>query len=257
MGILGENELYLFASARHTDVECVLHINIYAEIVIVTSGVLNMTVGNNEYSISQGGAVFITPFEPHSFHSQSPNKCHVLMFLKELVPYFFEFLKNRVAKCHLFSPSRSSFELTEKILPKLYNNVDFTEASAVLAPLLYDIRSQCEFVERKYNLEIIESALRYIDIHFKEAISLSAVSEAIGVHPVTLSKVFSVKTGVGFNFYLKYLRSTYSAKLIKSTDMTFSQVAYESGFSSIRTFNRSFFEIYGMTPTRYKESDEI
>ena len=105
MGILQENELYLFTSARHTDVECVLHINIYAEIVIVTSGVLNMTVGNNEYSISQGDAVFITPFEPHSFHSQSPNKCHVLMFSKELVPYFFEFLKNQVAKCHLFSPS--------------------------------------------------------------------------------------------------------------------------------------------------------
>ena len=257
MGILGENEFYLFASARHTDVECVLHINIYAEIVIVTSGVLHMTVGDNEYSVSKGSAVFITPFEPHSFHSQSHNKCHVLMFSKELVPYFFEFLKNRVAKCHLFSLSQSSYELAEKILPKLYNNADFTEASAVLAPILYDVRSQCEFVERKYNLEIIETALRYIDVHFKEAISLSTVSEAIGVHPVTLSKIFSVKTGVGFNFYLKYLRSTYSAKLIKSTDMTFSEVAYESGFSSIRTFNRSFFEIYGMTPSRYKESDEI
>ena len=96
MGILGE-ENYLFVSARHTDVEAVLHINAYAEIVIVTSGVLNMTVGRNAYSISEGEAVIVTPFEPHSFHSEKNNKCHVLMFSKELIPHFFEFL-NKITK---------------------------------------------------------------------------------------------------------------------------------------------------------------
>ena len=257
MSIIGEEDLYLFNSARHTDVECVLHINTYVEIVIVTSGVLNMTVGNNEYFINEGSAVFIMPFEPHSFHSKAHNKCHVLMFSKELVPYFFEFFKNRIPKSHLFSLSASAFELCERILPRIHNTADYTEALAVLAPLLYEVKNQCEFIERKYNLEIIESALGYIDMNFKENISLSSVAEAIGVHHVTLSKVFSLKTGVGFNFYLKYVRATYSASLIKRTDMPFSEVAYESGFLSIRSFNRSFFEIYGMTPTEYKASDEV
>jgi YesN/AraC family two-component response regulator len=257
MGILQENELYLFTSARHTDVECVLHINIYAEIVIVTSGVLNMTVGRNAYSISEGEAVFVTPFEPHSFHSEKNNKCHVLMFSKELVPHFFEFLNKRVPKNHLFSLSLPSLALAEKILPKSYNNVGFIEALAVLAPLVYDIRSQCEFTDGEYNLELIETALAYIDAHFKEALSLTSVAAAIGIHPVTLSKLFSSKTGVGFNFYLKYVRSSYAAKLIKSGDLSFSEIAYEAGFSCIRTFNRSFFEIYGKTPTEYKASEEI
>ena len=90
-------------------------------------------------------------------------------------------------------------------------------------------------------------------LHFKEEISLSSVAEALGIHPVTVSKSFSKYAGVGFNYYVQYLRCVYAAELITNTAMSLTEIAYESGFGSVRSFNRAFRGLYGITPEEYRE----
>lgn len=140
---------YLFFSAKHTDVECVTHIHITMEIVLVTDGVLNMTVNNKEYAVPQGYGVFVPPLEPHTFHSQNPNQCHVLMFSDEIVEYFSKFTKEHFFDRHIFPVSHTSMEMVNRILPGKANTVDWIRANAVIAPLCYDILCGCEIRERK------------------------------------------------------------------------------------------------------------
>ncbi|MBE6667950.1 MAG: AraC family transcriptional regulator [Ruminococcaceae bacterium] len=244
---------FLFSSVRHTDVECVTHIHVTMEIVLVTSGELNMTINGKEYVIPAGYGTFIPPFEPHMFHSKKVNECHVLMFAGEIADYFSNFTQTHLFTRHIFPISHASLDLVNRILPNETNTVDWISAIAVIAPLSYDIICGCDFEERKYPFD--ENAYRileYVNENFRENLTLDTVAHAVGVHPVTVSKIFTRHTGYGFSYYLQYTRCAYAAKLINVKSMTLSEIVYESGFGCIRSFNRAFLNVYGITPTEYK-----
>lgn len=246
---------FIFSSDRHIDVECVVHIHATMEIVIVNKGILTMTVDGIEYDIPKGHGLFIPPFSPHTFHSKEPNLCHVLAFSEVLVPYFFDFVKKNSPTMHLFKLSAASQELSERLLPDKSNSADYITAEAVLAPLCHDIFLGCRFESRKviFN-DTFSKVIDYIESHYTEDIDLESVACATGAHPVTVSKIFSKSTGVGFHYYLQYQRCSHAAYLLKNKNMSISEVAYESGFGSIRSFNRAFSAVYGITPTQYRRN---
>ncbi len=253
--LVGGNEKNSFSSERHTNVECVRHLHSHLEIIIVTEGVLNMRVSNSDYAINAGQGIFVSAFEPHEFHSPEYNKCTVLMFSRELVLNFCEFLQNKRTASHIFAVSDQSRALIERILPEKDSETGYFEVQAVLSPVCLDILQGCVFKEGNRVLEdSAERAFEYISTHFSEDISLASVARAVGLHPVTLSKTFSKKVGVSFNSCVQYLRCTHAATMIKSQSATFTEIAMACGFGSVRSFNRSFKTVYGVTPTEYKES---
>ena len=245
----------IFSSNRHIDVECVVHIHATMEIVIVNKGTLTMTADGKKYDIPEGHGLFIPPFSPHTFHSNEPNLCHVLSFSEVLVPYFFDFVKKNSPTMHLFKLSDASRELSERLLPNRSNSADYITAEAVLAPLCHDIYTGCRFEPRRVVLsDTFSRVIDYIEAHYTEDIDLEKVAHATGAHPVTVSKIFTKSTGVGFHYYLQYQRCSHAAYLLKNKNMSISEVAYDSGFGSIRSFNRAFFSVYNVTPTQYKKS---
>lgn len=244
---------FLFASERHKNVECILHMHATMEIVIVTEGTLEMTVNSRKYTISKGFGIFVPPFEPHSFHSPEGNECHVLIFSRELISYFSEHLKGFEIGRHIFAVSPPSLALSKEILPDENNCTDYLGAQALLAPLCRDIFNGCEFIKcRLQQRDSLRAAMEYMEKHFSEELDLETVSRAVGQHPSTLSKAFSSKTGIKFNFYLQYIRCSHAARLLQSSNMSITEAAYSSGFGSIRSFNRAFKSIYEVTPSEYR-----
>lgn len=249
---------FLFASARHRNVECVRHMHATMEIIIVTDGMLEMTVGDRIYSVPKRCGVFVPPFVPHSFHSPQSNDCHVLMFSRELVSYFFELLKSHEPNSHIFAVSTASFLLSEEILPNEANTTDYVCAQALLAPLCRDIFNGCNFQRRCHPQNgCLTAAMEYMEAHFQEDIDLEHVARAIGYHPSTLSKAFPKETGIKFNLYLQYIRCSNAARLIQSREMNLSEIAFSSGFGSIRSFNRAFKAFHGVTPSEYKNEGVV
>ena len=256
--VIDNNIPFLFASARHINVECNSHMHDNMEIIIVNEGILCMTVGGINYSVPRGHGVFVPPFAAHSFRSEEENECHVIMFSKSLVPYFYDLLGSHEPSRHIFAVSEPAYNLTEEILPNKNNTTDYICAQALLAPLCRDIYLQCEFKKTKVPLDdSLSTAMEYMETHFAEELELSRVAKAVGQHPTTLSKAFSKKAGVKFNFYLQYIRCYHAAELIKSGEVGITEAAYVSGFGSIRSFNRAFLNVYGVTPTQYKQGGSV
>ncbi len=253
-----QNVKFLFASARHTDVNCPRHLHDTMEIVLVTSGTLKMGIGGATYRIEAGRGVFIPPFTHHCFEAGGPNTCHVLMFSGELVTYFFQFIKMHTAKTLLFTPSRESFSLAEVLLPDSVNEVEPLCAQAVLSPLCHEICDQCGFLPRALlPQDALDRALDYIHTHFTEPLTAQQVAREVGLHPVTLSKGFRRSTGLPFNTYLNNLRCSHAAMLLKSSGINAAEAAFAAGFGSIRSFNRAFLNTYGVTPTQYRTAPII
>ncbi len=244
-----------FCSQRHVNVNCHLHLHFHMEIILVTEGTLNMTVAHQEYSISAGYGLFVPALTDHSFHSKSPNKCHVLMFSDELIPSFFEGYGKNLLSAHLFCVPKECQKLVEKYLPNERNRSDDLKALAVLAPLCIEIREQCQRQTDDFFLDDqFVKALEFINLHFDEELSLQKVAKEVGLHPVTLSKKFSKHSTVNFNSYLNYLRCTHAAMMIEKKKETISEIAFAVGFGSISSFNRAFKETFGVTPSSYKKS---
>ena len=248
---------YVFMSERHEDVRCDLHMHISPEIVLVSRGELRMSVRGKDYLIKAGEALFIAPFEAHSFTSETSNSCHVLMFSKDLLSYMSDFLRTNQIRNHLFSPSPSLVSLVDSYLPDGRNFADRKKAAAILAPFFFEIYVNCEFRERTQPLEDrLLFALEYVNNNFNTDLTLEDVARVAGLHPVTLSKSFSSRTGTTFGFFLKVLRSSHAAALINKETLSFTEIAFRSGFGTVRSFNRAFREIYGMTPTEYKRESK-
>lgn len=244
-----------FQSARHTDVNCGKHLHSSLEVIIVTEGVLNMEIGGNEYTIPAGLAAFVPQYTTHTFRSVQHNKAHVIMFTKSIAPYFTDFLKLHRPKNHIFKLSAEIMSIVEQLLPHEINNPNIFKAKAVSSLLINEIYDSCDFYRTTdSNFDTLFTAIVYMEAHFNEHITLESVAEKVGIHPVTLSRGFSSKATLSFSSYLNYLRCISAAETIKSENKTFAEISYQVGFGSIRSFNRAFRELYGVTPTEYRKS---
>ena len=246
-----------FFTQRHIDVECHSHVHIICEAVIVTSGVLDMEIGGKKYEIPKGRGVFISSLEPHSFHSREHNTCRVIEFSRDLLTKAFPFAKDMEVKRREFSVSPTTEAIIDELLSGDGWYVDEVRFLAVLAPLAFDVRRDAEFSEHAYlKGDTLLRVFKYIDEHFTEAITLSSVASALGIHPVSVSRIISVGAGTTFNRHLQNTRCLFAERLIRQGNMTFAEISYEAGFGSIRSFNRVFFQVHRRTPTDYKRECE-
>lgn len=94
-------------------------------------------------------------------------------------------------------------------------------------------------------------AVRYIQEHFNEDLTLSSVAREIGFSDAYLSALFKRAIGTGLKRYLTLLRITHARRLLETTDMNATDICYECGFRSYSGFFRAFKKITGFPPNRH------
>ena len=114
--------------------------------------------------------------------------------------------------------------------------------------------NNCGVVEKaKHEFDLYRKALTYITDHFTENINLEVVSNFVGVSTSHLSRVLNNSCGSSFSDILNALRIHHAKILLNETDMSISDVAYASGYGSLRNFNRIFKKNYGVTPKEMRK----
>lgn len=107
------------------------------------------------------------------------------------------------------------------------------------------------------NLSFIEQAVKIINTRLITDTSLDGVAAELGVHPVTLSRMFKKQTGVNFVQYLIRRRLQAAQALLLQTNKTVSEVAEEVGYLDYRFFRTQFKKEFGMTPREYRSQNGI
>jgi AraC-like DNA-binding protein len=78
--------------------------------------------------------------------------------------------------------------------------------------------------------------------------SLTAASRTLGLSETYLLRLFHDEVGQTFRRYLRRVRMTRAAKLVKETARPIKQIALECGYSDVSNFYRDFRSIYAITP---------
>ncbi len=242
-------------SKRHVNVTCPWHGNFEMEFVLVTKGTVKMRIQDDTYNINTGEGCYVMPFEPHSFDTEEYSECHVLMFASDIIRQFFDFLANHTADSRMFSVPDDILSVVERFLPDEDNTAELTEALACLMPICAEIKRQRVFTENKNRYDdIFIEALTIINENYTSQITLDAVAGEIGIDPATLSRKFSQNAKISFVKYINILRCDFAATQIRESDKTFTEIAYLSGFGSIRSFNRTFMKHMNCTPSEFRKN---
>lgn len=100
--------------------------------------------------------------------------------------------------------------------------------------------------------ERFDAVFNYLDRHFAEDLTLEDVAAVAGFSKFHFSRTFKQLSGSNFYEYLCHRRIKSSESLLMQPGMSISQIALQSGFSSVSTFNRTFKKMKGCTPTQYR-----
>ena len=104
--------------------------------------------------------------------------------------------------------------------------------------------------------EKIEGLIEHIHSNFLQDLSRNDLAESIGLHPDNLGTLFKKITGVKLRDYIYKLRIEEAAKRLVESDDKIIDIAFETGFESLRTFNRAFPKFMQTTPGEYRKNNQ-
>ncbi|QTF92185.1 AlkA N-terminal domain-containing protein [Halomonas sp. BM-2019] len=94
----------------------------------------------------------------------------------------------------------------------------------------------------------LERALRLIDEGALESGSLARLCERLGIGERYLRRLFQASIGVSPKAYALHRQCLFAKQLLHDSDLPIAEVAYASGFGSLRRFNASFKDRVGLAP---------
>jgi AraC-like DNA-binding protein len=100
----------------------------------------------------------------------------------------------------------------------------------------------------------LQRVREYVEKNLSEPISLRVAASAAGLEEKYFSAFFHRKTGICFRDWLAGRRVDRAIEILTQHDDTITSVAASVGFQDLRTFERSFKRLTGLTPREFKRS---
>ena len=214
------------------------------------------TVGKHSYSMKKNDFVMILPYEIHSFVIPKECKLWIIVFSADHAKKFSKIMSDKRGESPFFRCTDETLtfvrnQLIDKISERSEIPTDAFEMTvkSCLYAMCHDYLEETRLIDKGKGYDSITGdILEYISKHFDEDISLKGVAEELKYNYQYLSRIFNRTMGVNFKTLVNHYRFDYAKQMLTETDRGISDIAFESGFQSIRTFNRICFEISGKTP---------
>lgn len=101
---------------------------------------------------------------------------------------------------------------------------------------------------------IVRNTLNYISANYSQDISLSELADMNHISEEHLSRSFKKEMGSSISTHIGNIRIKKAAELLKSTNLSISEIAMYIGYSDNNYFVKVFKKRYGMTPSAYRSS---
>ena len=99
----------------------------------------------------------------------------------------------------------------------------------------------------------VEEAVRFVDRHYPESISLQAFCEKKHYSMTYISRRFKQETGMTFREYVQKVRMEKCCELLAGSDMPVTEVARAVGYEDMQFFHGVFKKFLHMTPREYRK----
>jgi len=104
--------------------------------------------------------------------------------------------------------------------------------------------------------KIVES-MHFIQLNLMEDLSVGYLAKRANLNQDYFSRLFLQATGERPLEYIHSKRIERAQYLIATTNLSFSEIAYQTGFDNVHHFSRIFKNITSVTPGKYKKANEL
>ena len=254
------------------------HVHEYFEILLCREGAFRLETGERAIHLGVGDMAVIDPMEVHCTHAlcEGDNTYMVLKFVPELM-YSAEqplyelgtltaYMRMRSSHRKVFAAEyveRSGMgEIMERIFAE-YSAREFGYALSVRAEIMRlfvkILRDWHEYgapeLPDAESMAQLQRAYEYIEANCAGSVTLADVARHCNMSYTAFSRFFSRHAGRSFSEALLLTRVKRSMRLINSTDMSITEIAAQTGFSSTSHYIRSFKAVTGKTPLMYREAE--
>lgn len=237
----------------YDDFSYVTHLHKDFELVYVLEGSLRMTVENRTTELSENDFALILPSQIHSYERITGAKALVAVFAEDYVPEFCRALSKKTAESNVFRMEADDRAvLFRKLGAPSPSRLTLSACfSLACAAFLEEIPLVPIEGESKSKL-LLHRMLFYISEHYRENITLEGMARELGYESHYLSRCFHADLGKNFKQFVNEYRINYAKHLIVSESgrMSMTEIAFASGFQSVRNFNRVYQKLEGTEPRR-------
>lgn len=228
------------------------HLHQSFEFITVLSGEMEITVDGNHYILNKGEALLIFPHQVHSLSSTKSE--HMLcIFSPEIVKAYLAKNTKKLPESNKFIPSQYLIES----INELCENSPKIKKKGVLYSLCAEFDDNMKYYERNSDdKNLLYKIFEFVEINYNKDCSLERLSKETAFSYSYLSRYFKNTVGISFNAYVNQYRINNACYILNNSDCTILQCALESGYASLRSFNRNFKAITGMTPQIYKKYNQ-
>lgn len=243
-------------SVIHNRRELYFHSHLHKEIEIVYVFDIgqHMNIGGKDYEIGAGTAAIIFPDTVHYYYREEwrPTDEVLVICSPKLYSNMFGDLTGVTSDSPIITEIDKTTKNAFKMIAKCTSPTERLGWSIIILSRLLSrvnmMRGESVPVEH-----LVQKIIEYIAQNFKQDISLDTLAQEFSVSKYYISRIFSEKIHMNMRAYLSLIRAEYAAGLIRTTNDSITNICSCSGFTSQRTFNRTFRQIYNMTPREYKQ----
>ncbi len=234
------------------------------EFVLVLKGSINASLSTEKYILKENDILIVSPEDVHSFSMAGED--NIVLFLQINFEYFLNVFPNIsqwILDSDPMSRTSKDFELDalRYYIAKLYCRLP--DSKNPMAELIHFL-SFCEanfqstnMVSKKADvsqkqMDVFYEIDDYIYSHFTEAVQLTDISRFLNYSKYHFSHLVKKITGMNFLEYLNHVRTLAAERFLIATDKKISEIAFECGFTDIRSLNRYFKKWYYCTPSEYR-----
>ncbi|MCR6514855.1 MAG: AraC family transcriptional regulator [Clostridium chrysemydis] len=255
-----------------------LHWHDEMEIVYIHSGTGKIHVDLKEYYVKPNDLIFISPTSLHYMSSSSTEELKYEAIVFDLSM----FLSSKLdSSSSIFIKSL----INDKILYPIINSDNFKNYNLLLE---YILKISSEFKSKDYSyqlkikgyffllfsilfedniisnnkssvinnekLEKIKSVIMYIKNNYNNPIKIKDLAKISGYSEYYFIRFFKNQTGKTATNFINSIRIEKAINLLKSTNLSITDIGFETGFSDVSYFIKIFKSFTGSSPASYRKS---
>ena len=230
-----------------------IHQHDFYEMEIITDGRATHLINGTEHQIEKNDLILITPNDFHGFEH--------LDMTTITVHFNHHDLSADIARILTHTEACVIKNVNEETLRDFEDMLQIFKTKSEWAPLF--IRNRIEKIIIKMfadgNISVdrtiktadrISEAIGYINMNYRNELSLKKISAIFGISPSYMSRMFKERIGKGVVEYITEKRLEYAKKLLLNGESV-TDTCYECGFLSERNFSRQFRRAFDMSPKEY------
>lgn len=242
-----------------------LHWHDCYELEYFISGKGYQIFNGTRYDITPGNFHLVSPTDFHEIYVEEPFEVIKIHFMEDAVdPFVFKVLAGIIYTPNFYLTGEKKV-FFDKLLDVYYQEtLNFMNSpyysiisknflECVLVHIIEYMQTDYDNKDKEKVKSEIHEVISYVHNNFRKPISLKTVAELVHFSPNYLSKIFHSSMKVTFKDYVQNLRISFAYKLILTTDLSITNVCYESGFGSLSNFINEFKKAYHISPSELRK----